>query len=332
MITNTRHTHSGRHTSQRGLARVELLVLLSALALLVSMAAGPGRALQPPNSTERCIDNLRRIGQSSALVAATDNRGIAHRQSSAGLTTWRGLGSFDWGGSDGVDPAYNPNCPPGQSCITSDTRPYNAFLDPEATSVYRCPADNGAADLPDPNYTPQPYTLLNNPYLHSVAGASGTSYQGDTIWFSGSATQALRFGSFLRPAQSFPVPAETLLFYESRFTQAFLSTTESIDGGSFPGAWPETITSWHRDNKFNSLFVDGHVLRIELNKTGSMIDQFSFPLDLYPIRNVMYRGPGWRYDAFPEEVMIENIAGDPLPANVAATTPTLKRSPEHLAQ
>lgn len=332
MRTDIAHHGHCQQPGVRGLARVELLVLLSALAMLVSMAAGPGRALQPANSTDRCTDNLRRIGQASAFVAATDNRGIPHRQSTAGMTSSRGQGSFDWGGSDGVDPQYSPNCLPGNPCITAQTRPYNAFLDPAASNVYRCPADTGAVNVPHPNYIPEPISLPYNPYLHSVAGASGTSYQGDFIWYSPSATQAYRMGSFMRPVQLFPVPAETLLFYESRFAQAFLSTTEAVNAGGFPGTWPTTIESWHRDNKFNALLVDGHVQRIELNMTGSMFDYLSYPADLYPGRSNMYRGPGWRYDAFPEELIIENIQGDPLPANVATTALTLRRSPERSAQ
>lgn len=65
---------------------------------------------------------------------------------------------------------------------------------------------------------------------------------------------------------------------------------------------------------------------------GSKVVDFSgweMPL-LY--RGIVEDHDCWRYDAFPKEFMIENVQGDPLPANAAAIAPAQRRSNEPTSQ
>jgi len=312
---------------------LDVLVLITALSALLALGGLPVSGPGGP-SMAACLRNLQVIAQTSALVAASDSRAILHRQSSAGFFGWRGLGRADWGGADGSDPYYGPNCGFPGSCLSANTRPYNNYLSPmQISKVFHCPADTGAADIPG-NYVPAPSSGPND-YLTSVFQACGNSYHGDFLWFPGSQSQSsMRAGSFMRPAGLVSNPAETMLFYDTRFAQAYLSTTEAIDFGAGIGQ-AVFVPSWHEPtNRHNILLFDGHAAQVELNMTGSMIPMTSFPEDIYSHRNIMYRGTGWRYDAFPEEFVRENVVGDPLPRDTSTVAPagqTPLCAPEHIA-
>jgi len=335
MMPTSRIARSSRSRQSRrtAVARIEVLTLITALAIFIAMTTRLPELLELPARSAECFENLREIGRISALVATSDARWIPHRQSSAGLQNWRGLGAFDWGGADGMAGEFGPNCTlPSGACMPAITRPYNAFVQPaQYADIFRCPSDMGDAAVPAQNFSHQSTPPGSELFKKAIYLASGNSYSGDSIWLSasgGPVPSSRRFGSFMRPIQRFPMPAETLLFYEARFSQAFLSSTESVTGGGGVGQ-PVEIQSWHGRQKHNALMVDGHTQAIELRMTGSMIPTDSFPLDLYPDRNVMYRGSGWRYDTFPEQPVFEHGAGDPLPPNASAS-PAIHVHPERI--
>ncbi|MEE8170062.1 MAG: hypothetical protein V3T70_05895, partial [Phycisphaerae bacterium] len=156
-------------------------------------------------------------------------------------------------------------------------------------------------------------------------------YQGDFIWYwdgpgvpPDEPGTAFRFGSFMRPYHLFPRPDQTLLFYEGRFAQAYLSTEPYANGSGF-NLDPVTVPSWHNADQsiFNALMADGHTQRIRLTKEGPAIDPSTFDPETYPLKRGMIRGPGWRYDAFPEVFIVEGFSGDPMPQ-----TPGLRAATE----
>ncbi|MCZ6681963.1 MAG: hypothetical protein O7B26_02195, partial [Planctomycetota bacterium] len=81
----------------------------------------------------------------------------------------------------------------------------------------------------------------------------------------------------MRPHNLIPVPAETTLFYEARFAQAFIASQEFVDGGGFGGGTPVTVPGWYGDkSKFGVLFADQSVRTIRVNQSGDM-----FPIDSF---------------------------------------------------
>jgi prepilin-type processing-associated H-X9-DG protein len=306
-------------------ARLQLLVLASALALLAFAAVAAGSAARGRSYSQKCIKNLQEIGRLSVLVACADSRMIPHRQSLSGTYRWLGLGSWDWGGANGLcEPYAAPSSPDAWiNSLSADTRPYNATafgfpVPPSANfSGFACPEDAGffvGGNQPPP-YVP-PTCGTPSIFEQSVFQATGTSYQGDFLWFSepfAGATASLRFGSFMRPYELFPKLGETVLFYDSRYSQAVLSTQEAVDAGIMPDIYaPTTIPPWHSPGGFNVLFVDGHVQTIPIHVSGSLLSIVVIDPVTNPYRTWLPRGNDWRWDALPERFVIERRTGNPI--------------------
>ncbi len=295
-----------RRVYRIGFTLIELLVVVATLGLMVALIV-PAMTLTASESRRlRSLDNLKRIGQCSFTWSEGRADGIIHPQSSSGETNWRGLGAFDWGGSDGTDPFYVGNIPPN---FGAQTRPLSKLCTSGRTlmfsdfSAFHAPADVG--QTPNPNYW--------DPWVDSttsMALSKGTSYQGDFIWFNAGGV-GLRFGTFMRPRDLMPVPSETTLFYESRFGQAFISSQEFIDGGAFGGTAVD-VPGWYGDkSKFCVLFADLNAHMVKVRSQGDLFPISSFDPVVYPNRSVMARGPGWRIDCFPAPFIEEHSIGDP---------------------
>ncbi len=243
--------------NRRAITRLEVLVLVTAFGGLALTAVGGLTTARGQSQLLVCQKHLRQIGQLSVVVANADSRMIAHRQSSSGANRWTGLGAWDWGGADGACGEYRSDWTgptPDFGGFGAQTRPYNVSLfsgaiPPNADfSVFRCPSDTGAANssIYEPRFADStPCTLEETEVVHkSMFHAFGTSYQGDFLWFPGDwdayGNTGLRYGSFMRPYEMVAKPSELLLFAESRFMQAYLSTTEFIAGGALEGGilWP----------------------------------------------------------------------------------------------
>jgi len=318
-------THSAERSKRNAVTRLELLVLVTALGGLALSAFDGAEVTRGQGQLLTCQAHLRQIGQLSVILANADSRMIAHRQSSSGSSAWNGLGAWDWGGADGQCGEYRTGWPllPDRA-FGAETRPYNHALfgdtiPPNADfSVFGCPSDVGAAQslIYEPYYSdPAPCTSDEAEIVHtSMYQAFGTSFQGDFIWFPGNLgndSTGLRYGSFMRPYELVTNPSELLLFAESRFMQAYISTKEFVAEGALGGD-PTSVASWHEPDGFNLLLIDGHVINAPISVSGSLIPLDSFPINDYQYRSVMARGSGWRVDSFPEAFVVERRQGNPL--------------------
>ena len=118
---------SGSQQQEGAFSRVELLVVLAALALLAAVQL-PALAHNKGNSHRAvCADNLRRLGL-SWLMYADDNRGRLAPNRSDSLVTNNWVDGFlDYSGTDGTN----------LSKITqAKLYPYN-----KAVEIYHCPDD-----------------------------------------------------------------------------------------------------------------------------------------------------------------------------------------------
>lgn len=316
--------------------RLEILVLITALATAVLTLTLNASQNRRSVRTQSCMDNLRELGQTSVIVAHMDSRMIPHRQSSAGIAGWRGLGGWDWGGADGACGEYRTGWPYSpERALGAATRPYNVarfgnVIPPNADfGVFHCPADVGYQ--PVNSYTP--YYFDASPcdqssadaiFLQSAFTATGTSYQGEVLWIGNSTAD--HFGSFMRPYELFPNAAETVMFADGRFVQAYFSTEETLSVLPFTGP-PTTITPWHGSEGFNQLLVDGHAQSVQVAVSGSMLDALTFDPLVYD-RQYVLRGANWRIDALPEVYISERGAGgsggNPLPPNFAGPASSIQ--------
>lgn len=322
--------HGGQPMSRSGrvgthaFTLIELLLVISIIALLVSILLPSLQAARQEGIRLKCVGNLKAIGGHGQNNGVSDSRGIVHPQSKAGEINWIGLGAWDYGGGDGRCGEMRSDWPVlgPDGTLGSIRRPFNLAISGPAISPlaeykeYRCPGDIGIATVPTymPSYVDtSPCSIADNEHAWGgpLWGAVGTSYQGDFLWFRGrefNRTIALRIGSFMRPANMLANSSETLLFYEGRFAQAMLSTREMREGA--PGF---DIPGWHgKMCEFNAVMTDGHAQKIKLSGRGDMVDYLTeFDPFQYPYRAGMARGPGWRYDAIPGAVVKERSIGNP---------------------
>ena len=108
-----------------------------------------------------------------------------------------------------------------------------------------------------------------------------------------------------------PDAAQTTVYTEARFGQAYISAQEFIDGGAFGGVAVD-IPGWHgRIGEFAVSFGDGHSAKVKIRREGTMYPITGFDSTRYPNRSVMARGPGWRVDCFPAPWVAEHFTGNP---------------------
>jgi prepilin-type N-terminal cleavage/methylation domain-containing protein len=329
------------HRNQvRGFTLIELLVVISIIALLIAILLPSLTAARQEGIRLKCIANIKTITQAGAANSLSDNKGILHPMHESGKFAWRGLGGWDYGGSDGKcgEPSTRWTASPFNLGVLG--RPFNIAVAGAQLAAntqfteYRCPADAGPAQI-DPNYTPTYVSpdpcsgAEEDEAKSSMYTMMGTSYQGDFIWYIGpqisQEPSAKRFGSFLCPTSKIKTASELIFFYESRFAQAFLATQEAVDsGGAFEGVVLD-IPGWHgKLGEFNVSFCDGSARKIRLRSRGDAIDVVStFDPIQWPFRSAMYRGNGtsWRFDNFPysdssdmlSDWVTECRVGDPCP-------------------
>ncbi len=289
---------------------IEILVVVAIVSLLISLLLPVLSSARNAGLCSKCMSNLRASAQAAATMAAEDAQGILHHAPNNADGEWRGLGAWDWGGADGADDDFRERN--ANYHLGAVTRPINRALFGDRLSkdsdysMFRCPGDEG--QVPGLQYGG-----ADQPSIESMFASKGNSYQGDFIWFDetiNGKVAALRFGTFMRPSNMIPETGQTILFYEARFPQAFLHTTETSRSRSFPGHQPANVWGSHRDlGVFNVSFADSHVEKIRVLGNGTMANPLMFDGRRYPYRTSMIRGKGWRYDTQPEPMMVETGGG-----------------------
>src|SRR5215470_1542812 len=188
----------GKRRLLRAFTLIELLVVISIIALLISILLPSLTAARQEGIRLKCAANLKTINGHAQNNAIAEPRGILHQMSTSGLTAWRGLGAWDYGGNDGRCGEARSDWVSGQPNVfplSAPTRPYNiasAGADISGDSKfpeYGCPADAGVAQIA-PNYVPafssqDPCTgdEVEDSLSSSMYKSMGTSYQGDFVWY-----------------------------------------------------------------------------------------------------------------------------------------------------
>jgi prepilin-type N-terminal cleavage/methylation domain-containing protein len=132
-----------------GFTLIELLVVISIIALLISILLPTLSAARQEGMRLKCLANLKTLGDQGQAYGVEDSQGMIHPQALPADRYWIGVGGWDFGGADGVEPIFSPNY--GVYGMSANQRRMNRAVrggeefagEASAFKEYRCPGDQG---------------------------------------------------------------------------------------------------------------------------------------------------------------------------------------------
>ncbi|MHC4090048.1 MAG: hypothetical protein ACYSVY_07170 [Planctomycetota bacterium] len=333
-------TH-GFQRSGEAFTLVELLVVASIIALLISILLPSLKKAREQAKMAVCIANLKGIATASLVYAAEDeteqSTPIHHTvvdttldprsrvraaASSIGGKSGRGKeeGDYSWAPFWGTARQNGPATRPLNKFIYKDGF-VDYALNPGAgfsnwrkderldLAMFRCPSDNG--------YQGIHYTTWKNSGLTSY-NHYGNSYAANPLWLwnmpfgkcpdeSVQSPCCVSIGAFGHPWSRIPNPSNTIYYEENVGRFAFQAHPWGIDGNCGRSPYPHSVVhGWHgRDWIFNVAFADAHAGQVKMKGFESpKLPEYPFPR--YP-RCRVARGPGWQKDTLPSPPVVSNI-------------------------
>ncbi|MCG8407842.1 MAG: prepilin-type N-terminal cleavage/methylation domain-containing protein [Phycisphaerales bacterium] len=299
---------SSQHRRE-GFTLIELLIVISIIALLISILLPALSGARERGRKVKCLANLK---EQAALASAYSLQDAYDRLQGCTTVTdaFVNDGSWDFGGANGVGGVRRMGWeiwgPPGAG---AQTRPLNRMLfgteipdeyagNGNSFELFHCPSDSGVA-IETPNW--QLSNEIDSVVFQKdgIFKAVGNSYRGDFIGLSFGGM--FKIGSFLRPSTMIPQTGEMLLFHENPFGNALMSTIQWRRANG-PPTIPADVPGWHKQvGRFNAAFADGHAASITCLRR-SLYDPFQFQDydgNTPGLYQIAMRGSGFRYDAMP---------------------------------
>ncbi|MHC4089834.1 MAG: prepilin-type N-terminal cleavage/methylation domain-containing protein [Planctomycetota bacterium] len=278
-----------------GFTLVELLVVVSIIALLISILLPSLKCARAQTKRAVCIANLKGIATASIVYASDDANEAAvpvHPILGDPSIQWDlrlTIGRVAWGGKSGRGKEGSDVYFWGTGRKKGPaTRPLNKFiykdgfvdyaLNPGAgfsnwkkdhrldLDMYRCPADNGYGGINKDawkNSGLSGYDHYGNSfvagliYIYTPGGETCPGEMPGTCCYSNSAA--------LRPLSRIPNPSNTIYYEENVGRYAFRADPQGINGNCGTSDFPEdVIRGWHgctqktKDWLFNAAFADAH--------------------------------------------------------------------------
>ncbi len=275
---------------------VELLVVITIIALLITLLVPSLKKAREQAKTAHCLANLKGIATASITYASADpneqaipvHAGFGNVEGADNAYGWggkagkgepqegRSAATSKWGTAWGRGPGSRPINPVlfkgGFPDYSRDPGPNNIkWLSDAALDlpIFRCPSDRG-------------YTGYHLPPWRESGLSSyehyGTSYSANALWFAGTWSdwktmdkhcEAMSLGPLLRPISRVPNPANTVYYMENAGRFGWLY---HVDGGYYYHSGlcmrflddsmrdlEFQINGWHgHPFHFTSTFVDGH--------------------------------------------------------------------------
>ncbi|MHC4089835.1 MAG: prepilin-type N-terminal cleavage/methylation domain-containing protein [Planctomycetota bacterium] len=319
-----------RPTIGGGFTLVELLVVVSIIALLISILLPSLKCAREQTKRAVCLANCKGIATASLVYAADDPTEAAipvHPMLfniSLPDDMRRVLAAHAWGGKSGRGREEGDAFFWGTGRQKGpDTRPLNKFIYKDGfvnyalnpgpgfsnwkkderldLDMYRCPSDNG--------YQGIHWTSWKNSKLTSY-DHYGTSYAANILWIfytsgGGCGVQpcCISNAPMLRPLSRIPNPSNTLYYEENVGRYAFWADPTARGCGYTPEEGP--VRGWHgctdktKDWLFNAAFADAHAGTVKMKGTQNP-DIGEYPSGGWQNwRCVIIRGPGYQRDTLP---------------------------------
>jgi len=298
---NTHRATNGR--TGRGLAAftlVELLVVVSIIALLISILLPSLKKAREQTKSAVCIADLKSISTASIVYSSDDPvesavpvhakvRDPSVDGVGAGLRLT--IARLGWGGKSGAGKEGSDVLFWGTGRkMGPATRPMNKYLyksgfvdyfsNPGVGAVnwnndkklnldqFRCPSDKGYQGINSTAWRDSKLTAYDH-YGNSYATNIIFIYvPGSNSCPSGSGSCCESNSAALKPYSRIPNPANTMYYVENVGRSAFFADPQGLPGAYSCGASPyasEVVHGWHgKDWMFNASFADAHASTVKI--------------------------------------------------------------------
>jgi prepilin-type N-terminal cleavage/methylation domain-containing protein/prepilin-type processing-associated H-X9-DG protein len=338
-IGTGRAARAGAKTQSRAFTLVELLVVISIIALLLAILLPSLREARAQAKRTKCLATLRGISVASLTYATDDPQdnsipvAVDHNDPIFDSDPyWSRYGNYGFGGKSGVGSGRLDGSPldrpyTGRNRLAASQRPLNRVMYPRGISysktmtladevdpdtrlpldAYLCPADTGYKGV---HYREWGVTSLRSYDFF------GTSYAANIFW-TGPNVPTCTMGSnspYLRQLAKVPNPANTVLYVENvgRYAWQHNDPAAKENGGPFEKILPEPEydegrggPQWHGKGwYYNITYADGHCAYVRI-KSYIAFDPYPTNLggkcagDGGYCKWILIRGRDWQMDCLP---------------------------------